>query len=73
MPRMSSSGVASGSVRIYRERPGERRRAVGRATISGGVFTFTDRPSTRPLLYRAVYTGAGGVPYAALTPQPVGF
>ena len=66
-------GVGSGSVRIYRERPGERRRAVGRATISGGLFSFTDRPTARPLLYRAVYTGAGGVPYAALTPQPVGF
>jgi hypothetical protein len=67
------SGVASGTIRIFRERPGERRRAVGRATITNGSFGFTDRPSTRPLLYRAVYTGAGGVPYASLTPQPVGF
>jgi hypothetical protein len=67
------SGVSSGTVRIYRERPGERRRAVGRATISGGSFGFSDRPSTQPLLYRAVYTGAGGIPYAALTPDPVGF
>lgn len=67
------SGVASGSVRIFRERPGEPRRAVGRAQLSGGSFSFTDRPATRPLLYRAVYTGAGGVPYAALTPEPIGF
>ena len=67
------SGVASGTVRIYRERPGEHRQALGRATISNGSFGFTDRPSARPLLYRAVYTGVGGVPYAALTPRPVGF
>ncbi|HSD79724.1 MAG TPA: hypothetical protein VLB47_03655, partial [Solirubrobacteraceae bacterium] len=66
-------GVASGSVRLFRERPGERRKAIGRAQLSGGSFSFTDRPTTRPLLYRAVYTGAGGVPYAALTPEPVGF
>ncbi len=65
-------GVPTGSVRIFRERPGEPRRAIGRATITGGSFTFTDHPPTRPLLYRAVYTGAGGVPYAALTPEPVG-
>jgi hypothetical protein len=67
------SGVASGSVRIFRERPGEPRRAVGRAQLSGGSFSFTDRPTGRPPLYRAVYTGAGGVPYAALTPEPIGF
>jgi hypothetical protein len=66
-------GVPSGSVRIFRERPGEPRRAIGRAAITGGSFSFTDHPPTRPLLYRAVYTGAGGVPYAALTPEPVGF
>jgi hypothetical protein len=66
-------GVASGSVRIFRERPGEPRHAVGRATITAGAFGFTDRATQRPLLYRAVYTGAGGVPYAALTPEPVGF
>lgn len=66
-------GVATGIVRLFRERPGEPRRAIGRAAISGGSFTFTDHPTTRPLLYRAVYTGAGGVPYAALTPGPVGY
>lgn len=66
------SGVSSGSVQIFRERPGEPRRAIGRATISGGSFSFTDRPTTRPLLYRAVYTGGGGVPYASLTPEPAG-
>jgi hypothetical protein len=66
-------GVPSGSVRIFRERPGEPRRAIGRATISGGSFSFTDHPPTRALLYRAVWTGAGGVPYAALTPEPLGF
>jgi hypothetical protein len=66
------SGVGGGKVTIYRERPGERRRAVGRATISGGSFSFSDRPSTRPLLYRAVYVDpSSGIPYAALLRNPV--
>ena len=65
--------TASGSVTLYRERPGEPRKAIGRANLSGGAFTFTDRPTTRPLLYRAVYTDpASGVPYAALLREPVG-
>jgi hypothetical protein len=60
-------GVAKGTVTIYRERPGERRRPVGRASLNGGSFSFVDRPSTRPPLYRAVYTDpATGIPYAAL-------
>jgi hypothetical protein len=66
-------GVAGGDVTIYRERPGQRRRPIGRAALSGGVFSFVDRPSVRPLLYRAVYTDAAtGIPYAALLRQPVG-
>lgn len=66
-------GATSGSVTIYRERPGEARTAIGKATLSGGEYTFTDRPSTRPLTYRAVYTDpTTGVPYAALLRRPVG-
>jgi len=66
------SGVARGSVTIYRERPGTQRRPIGRAAVNGGAFSFTDRPSVRPLLYRAVYTDpATGIPYAALLRQPV--
>jgi hypothetical protein len=66
-------GAASGSVTIYRERPGEPRTAVGRATLAGGDFSFVDRPSVRPLVYRAVYTDPQtGVPYAALLRNPVG-
>ncbi|MDX6507158.1 MAG: hypothetical protein QOG06_1802 [Gaiellaceae bacterium] len=62
----------SGSVTLYRERPGEPRKAIGRAALSGGAFTFTDHPVTRPLLYRAVYTDpASGVPYAALLREPI--
>jgi hypothetical protein len=65
-------GVAKGTVTIYRERPGERRRPVGRASLNGGSFSFVDRPSTRPPLYRAVYTDpATGIPYAALLRRPV--
>ena len=66
-------GVASGTVTLYRERPGEPRIAIGRATISGGEYSFVDRPPERPLVYRAVYTDqATGVPYAALLRKPVG-
>jgi hypothetical protein len=62
----------TGSVTLYRERPGEPRKAIGRAALSGGAFTFTDHPATRPLLYRAVYTDpVSGVPYAALLREPV--
>lgn len=67
------SGVNRGTVAIYRERPGQPRRAIGRVPVNGGAFSLVDRPSTRPLLYRAVYTDpATGIPYAALLRQPVG-
>jgi hypothetical protein len=66
-------GVAKGSVAIYRERPGSARRPIGRVPLNGGSFSFLDRPSTRSLLYRAVYTDpATRIPYAALLRQPVG-
>jgi hypothetical protein len=66
-------GVARGNVTIYRERPGQKRRPIGRAAITGGAFSFLDRPSIGPLLYRAVYTDpTTGIPYAALLRQPVG-
>lgn len=66
-------GVSTGSVTIYRERPGEPRTAIGKAMLSGGEFSFTDRPPVRPLTYRAVYTDPQtGLPYAALLRNPVG-
>ena len=66
-------GVASGTVTLYRERPGEPRTAIGRATISGGEYSFVDDPPERPLVYRAVYTDpTTGVPYGALLRKPVG-
>jgi len=65
-------GVAKGTVTLYRERSGERRRAIGRAALSGGAFSFSDRPTVRPLLYRAVYVDpASGIPYAALLREPI--
>ena len=65
-------GATTGSVTIYRERPGEARTAVGRAALSGGAFAFTDVPPARPLTYRAVYTDPQtGVPYAALLRNPI--
>jgi hypothetical protein len=66
-------GASTGSVSIYRERPGEARTAVGKATLAGGAFAFTDDPPVRPLTYRAVYTDPQtGLPYASLLRNPVG-
>ena len=66
------SGVASGRVTIYRERPGSARQVVARPALSGGAFTLVDNPSVRPLLYRAVYTDPStGIPYASLLRVPV--
>lgn len=65
------SGVSGGRITLYRERPGERRRAIGRATLSGGSFSFSDRPTAQPIVYRAVYVDpASGIPYAALLRSP---
>lgn len=65
-------GVSRGRITLYRERPGSPRETAGRASISGGSFSFADRPSTRPLLYRAVYTDpATRIPYAALLRRQV--
>jgi len=68
-------GVASGKVKIYRERPGEARMHVGTVSLSAGAFSFADSgaPPDRPTLYRAVYTDPRtGIPYAALLRTPVG-
>jgi hypothetical protein len=67
------TGVAGGTVAIYRERPGKPRTEIGQAPITAGAYSFVDRPPTRPLVYRAVYTDrATGVPYGALLRKPVG-
>jgi hypothetical protein len=66
-------GIAHGTVALDRERPGEPRTMIGRATVSGGEYSFVDRPPERPLVYRAVYTDkATGIPYGALLRKPVG-
>jgi hypothetical protein len=66
------SGVASGTVALYRERPGETRMPIGRKPLVGGSFSFVDRPTVRPVLYRAIYTDpSSGIPYAALLRQAV--
>jgi hypothetical protein len=67
------SGVSAGRVALYRERPGTARRAIGTAPVTGGSFSFSDRPTVRPVLYRAVYTDPRtGIPYAALLRDPIG-
>jgi hypothetical protein len=66
------AGVASGTIAVYRERPGEPRVLVGRRQLAGGAFSVVDRPPARPLLYRAVYTDpSSGIPYAALLREPI--
>jgi hypothetical protein len=63
----------SGTVRLYRERPGSPRELAGSAPLSAdGSFTFMDTPSIGPFVYRAVYSDpATGVPYATLLHDPV--
>ena len=67
------SGVSSGKVRLYRERPSEKRVPVATLELSGGAYSFVDdAPPVRPTLYRAVYTDPRtGIPYAALLRDPV--
>lgn len=61
-------GVASGKVTIYRERPGESRKAIGTPALAGGAFSFTDHPTGAPAMYRAVYVDPKTrIPFAALT------
>jgi hypothetical protein len=66
-------GVASGKVRLYRERPSQKRVLVATLHLSGGAFSFVDdAPAVRPILYRAVYTNPRtGIPYAALLRDPI--
>ena len=65
------AGAAHGRVTVYRERPGETRVLVARVPLSGGTFSIADKPTVRPLVYRAVYTDpATGIPYAALSREP---
>ena len=65
---------ASGTVKLYRERPGSPRELAGSAPLAAdGSFTFMDTPSIGPFVYRAVYTDrVTGLPYATLLHDPVG-
>lgn len=68
-------GVASGQVKLYRERPSEARVQIATLSLAAGAFSFVDRgaPPDRPTLYRAVYTDPRtDIPYAALLRTPVG-
>jgi hypothetical protein len=64
---------ASGTVKLYRERPGSPREVAGSAPLAAdGSFTFMDTPSIGPFVYRAVYTDrVTGLPYATLLHDPV--
>ena len=67
-------GVASGQVKLYRERPSAARVQIATLSLATGAFSFVDRgaPPDRPTLYRAVYTDPrAGIPYAALLRSPV--
>jgi hypothetical protein len=66
------SGVSSGTVDVYRERPGEPRMLVAHKHLTGGAFSVLDHAGARPLIYRAVYTDpVSRVPYAALLRAPI--
>jgi hypothetical protein len=66
-------GIASGKVKLYRERPSEPRVHVATLNLSAGAFSFVDdSPPAQPVLYRAVWTDPRtGIPYAALLRDPV--
>jgi hypothetical protein len=65
-------GRSSGSVTVYRERPGSRA-PLATVKLAGGSFSAVDPAPPQAALYRAVYVDpATGVPYARLLRQPVG-
>jgi hypothetical protein len=63
----------SGTVKLYRERPGAPRELAGSAPLApDGSFTFLDTPSIGPFVYRAVYSDpSNGLPYATLLQDSV--
>jgi hypothetical protein len=64
-------GRSSGSVTVYRERPGART-PLSTLELTGGAFATVDTAPPQPALYRAVYVDpATGVPYARLLREPV--
>ena len=67
------AGAVTGTVTLYRERPGSAREVASTAPIAAdGSFTFTDVPPEGPLFYRAVYRDPlSGIPYASLLRRPV--
>jgi len=65
-------GASSGKVTLYRERPGAARVVAATMQLNGGSFSFLDESTSRPFLYRAVYTDPKtGIPYAALLSRPI--
>jgi hypothetical protein len=65
-------GRSTGSVTIYRERPGARTVAAT-VGLSGGGFSYVDKTPQQPALYRAVYIDpTTAIPYARLLREPVG-
>ena len=67
-------GASGGAVEIYREQEAVHRAPVATVPLAAdGSFTAQDVPPHLPTVYRAVYRDpVTGVPYAALTRQPVG-
>lgn len=65
--------LPTGSVQVYRERPGVARMLVATVPVApDGTFAALDEPGPEPAYYRAVYDEPlSGVPYAALTRTPV--
>jgi len=67
-------GAAGGSVELYREQEASEPTRIATARLApDGSFSAQDSAPTLPTLYRAVYRDPNtGVPYAALTREPVG-
>jgi hypothetical protein len=67
------AGTTGGTVELYRELgPGHREPAGSALVAPDGSFSLADRPSARPLRYRAVYRAPlSGIPYASLLRVPI--
>jgi len=66
-------GATSGSVELFRETQAGPQQFATVPIAADGTFTTVDLPSTRPLLYRAVYLDpSSGLPIASLTRTVLG-
>jgi hypothetical protein len=67
-----TAAPAGGSIEIDRETGAGRQLLTTLPLAADGTFTLSDLPPSRPLVYRAVYRDANGVPLASLVRTVLG-